>query len=78
MFAIINGALIQIIIASHVLYGLSSRHQRPLVLSYVIPFTQTPIIATLVASLKVLTLAIIGHLSNLAEITTFIMLMVFS
>ncbi|MEA3406353.1 MAG: amino acid permease [Pseudomonadota bacterium] len=78
MFAIINGALIQIIMASRVLYGLSSRHQLPSVLSYVNPVTQTPVIATLIAGLAVMTLAIIGRLSSLAEVTSFIMLMVFS
>ncbi|WEJ61784.1 APC family permease [Thiomicrorhabdus lithotrophica] len=78
MLAIINGSLIQIIMASRVIYGLSSRHQLPAVLSYVNPKTQTPIIATVLAGLVVLLLALIGHLSTLAEITSFIMLMVFS
>ncbi len=78
MFAIINGSLIQIIMASRVLYGLSSRSQLPVVFSYVNPFTQTPIVATLMAGLIVVTLAIIGSLSSLAEITSFIMLTVFS
>ena len=78
MLAIINGSLIQIIMASRVIYGLSSRHQLPAILSYVNPKTQTPVIATVLAGLVVFLLALIGHLSTLAEITSFIMLIVFS
>lgn len=78
MFSIINGALIQIIMASRVLYGLSYRQQLPAILSYVNPLTQTPIIATLLAGFVVITLALIGSLSSLAKITSIIMLIVFS
>ena len=78
MFSIINGALIQIIMASRVLYGLSYRKQLPALLSYVNPKTQTPIIATLLAGLVVIILALIGSLSSLAKITSIIMLMVFA
>jgi len=78
ILAIINGSLIQIIMASRVIYGLSYRHQLPALLSYIHPKTQTPIIATLLAGLTVMTLALIGHLSTLAEITSFLMLIVFS
>lgn len=78
MLAIINGSLIQIIMASRVLYGLSFRHQLPAFLSYVSPTTQTPVVATLLAGMIVLLLALIGNLSMLAQTTSFIMLMVFS
>ncbi|BCN93652.1 amino acid transporter [Thiomicrorhabdus immobilis] len=78
MFAIINGALIQIIMASRVLYGLSCRHQLPALLSYVQPQTKTPIVATFLVGLNVTILALIGNLSSLAELTSFIMLIVFS
>src|SRR5690606_14953233 len=50
MFAIINGALIQVIMASRVLYGLSSRGQLPAPLARVHPATRTPLIATAVAT----------------------------
>jgi APA family basic amino acid/polyamine antiporter len=46
MFAIINGALIQMIMASPVLYGLSSRAQLPNLLSVVHHRTRTPLIGT--------------------------------
>jgi len=78
MFAIINGALIQMIMASRVLYGLSSRGQLPDLLGVVHHRTRTPIIATIVATVIVLTLALIGRLASLAEATSVIMLTIFS
>ena len=78
MFAIINGALIQMIMASRVFYGLSSRGQFPAVLQFVHPKTRTPLVATLVATVIVLILASVGRLATLAEATSVIMLIVFS
>lgn len=78
MFAIINGALIQMIMASRVLYGLSSRGQLPDVLGIVHHRTRTPIVATMVATIIVLMLALVGRLGSLAETTTVIMLIIFS
>ena len=78
MFAIINGALIQVIMASRVLYGLSSRGQLPKFLQWVHPVTKTPLPATLLASTGVLVLAIVGDLASLAEITAVTMLVVFA
>ena len=78
MFAIINGALIQMIMASRVFYGLSSRGQLPAVFKFVHPNTQTPLVATLVATVIVLVLSSIGRLATLAETTSVIMLIVFS
>jgi amino acid transporter len=78
MFAIINGALIQMIMASRVFYGLSSRGQLPAVLRIVHPKTRTPLMATILATVIVLVLALIGRLATLAETTSVIMLIVFS
>ncbi len=78
MFAIINGALIQMIMASRVLYGLSSRRQLPTVLSIIYPRTHTPLIATVVVTIITLMLALIGRLGSLAEATSLIMLTIFS
>ncbi|MFK7793962.1 MAG: APC family permease [Gammaproteobacteria bacterium] len=78
MFAIINGALIQMIMASRVLYGLSSRGQLPTVLSNIYQHTQTPLIATIVVTIICLVLALIGRLGSLAEATSLIMLTIFS
>ena len=78
MLAIINGALIQIIMASRVMYGLSIRGQLPGILSRVNAFTRTPLIATGFAALVVLLLALVGRLGSLAEATSIIMLLIFS
>ena len=78
LFAIINGALIQMIMASRVLYGLSSRAQLPELLCYVHPKTRTPVVATLLATATVLMLALIGTLAGLAAATSILMLVVFS
>jgi APA family basic amino acid/polyamine antiporter len=78
MFAIINGALIQMIMASRVLYGMSSRGQLPRQLAVVHVRTQTPLYATVVVTGIVLILALAGGLASLAEITSMIMLIVFS
>ena len=78
MFAIINGALIQMIMASRVLYGLSSHGQLPDLFGVVYHRTRTPLIATAVATVVVLVLSLIGSLGSLAEVTSAIMLLVFS
>lgn len=76
--AIINGALIQIIMASRVLYGLACRAQLPAVLATVNPRTRTPVFATSLVSAIVLTFALLGGLASLAEATSIIMLSVFA
>jgi amino acid transporter len=78
LFAIIDGVLVQMIMASRVLYGLSSRGQLPALLSRVHPKTQTPLFATALSIGGVLILAIVGRLGSLAELTSIIMLIVFS
>lgn len=78
MLAIINGALIQIIMAARVLYGMSSRGQLPSVLSKIHPRTRTPLIATVLAAALVLALALTGRLASLAEATSLIILTIFS
>lgn len=78
MFAVINGALIQMIMASRVLYGLSSRGQLPAILSLVDRRTRTPLISTSIATLLVMGLALTGSLLSLAEATSIVMLTIFS
>ncbi len=78
LFAIINGALIQMIMASRVLYGLASRGQLPRVLARVHPRTRTPLLATAVATALMLVLALYGHLAGLATATSVIMLTIFA
>lgn len=78
LFAIINGALIQIIMASRVLYGLASRHQLPALLRRVHPRTRTPLIATCLVALLILAFALYGRLAGLATATSVFMLMIFA
>jgi amino acid transporter len=78
LFAIIDGVLIQMIMASRVLYGLSARRQLPTILSRIHPKTQTPLYATALTVTSVLILALVGRLGSLAELTSIIMLIVFS
>jgi len=78
LFALINGALIQMIMASRVLYGMSSRNLLPAILSMVNQRTQTPLVATALSTVAILLLAESGSLTTLAEATSLIMLVVFS
>ncbi|TNF99754.1 MAG: amino acid permease [Gammaproteobacteria bacterium] len=78
MFAIINGALIQVIMASRVLYGMSSRKQLPAFLSRINAITRTPLLATVIITLTVLIVSSIGNLAALAELTSVIMLTIFA
>lgn len=78
MFAIINGALIQIVMASRVLYGLAGRGQLPAWLGRVHPRTRTPVLATGVVTAAVLSLALVGRLAGLATVTSMLMLTIFA
>lgn len=78
LVAIINGALIQIIMVSRVLYGMSSRKLLPSMLSLVNRRTQTPLVATAFTTSMVLLLALAGDLASLAEAASLIILIVFS
>ena len=78
LFAIVNGALIQVIMASRILYGLASRGQLPAGLAYIHPGTQTPTTATILAGLLVLGLALGGSIATLAEFTSVVILLLFA
>ncbi|MDA0305234.1 MAG: amino acid permease [Proteobacteria bacterium] len=77
-FAVINGALIQIIMASRVLYGMASQGWMPRVLASVHRKTRTPLHATAVIATLILLLALLFDLELLAEVTTLIILGVFT
>lgn len=78
MFAIINGALVQIVMVSRVLYGLSSRGQLPPWFGRVNSYTRTPLLATLFGTALVIVLAVSGRLAGLATTTSIIMLTIFT
>ncbi len=78
IIATINGALIQVIMASRVLYGLASQNSLPEFLSYVHPITRTPIIATFVVIFLIIILALFFPIAELAEATSQVVLVVFA
>ena len=78
LFAIINGALVQVIMAARVLYGMACRGQLPRALGAVDPRTGTPLRATALATLLMLAMALAGRLGPLARITSLVMLVVFA
>lgn len=78
IFAVVNGALIQIIMASRLIYGMSSRSWLPRFFSYVHPKTRTPIPATLFVVFMMLTLALFFEMVTLASITSAMVLSVFA
>ena len=77
LVAIINGALVQIIMASRVLYGMSRMKQLPTWFGHINQRTSTPINATILCSLVVVLLALYFPLATLAKTTSFIILTIF-
>jgi len=75
----INGALVQIIMASRVVYGMARREQSraPAWLAKVSPRTRTPLRATAVVTGLIMVLAVTLPLTTLAKITSAIILIVF-
>lgn len=78
LVAVINGALIQIIMASRIFYGMSCNGWLPGFLGTVSERTHTPVVATLVAGSIVLLLALFLPLVSLAKITSGLVLSVFT
>ncbi len=75
--AVIGGALIQIIMASRVLYGMARQGWIPSVFANVHPFTRTPLVATTFIGSIILLLALFLPLLTLAKVTSLITLTVF-
>lgn len=78
LFAVVNGALVQIIMASRVLYGLANERLAAALLARVNARTQTPIPSTIVIAAVLLTLALAFSLGGLARVTSFIALSIFT
>ncbi len=77
MFAVINGALIQIIMCSRICYGLAQEKLLPRQLGALHPKTQTPINATVLVSIIIVFAALSLSIETLARFTTTILLFVF-
>ena len=75
--AVVNGALVQIIMGARVLYGMGKHNMAPVWLATIHPTRKTPYIATLLIGLTVWGLAVNLDLTTLAKITSFIIILVF-
>lgn len=78
LFAILNGLLAQLIMASRVLYGMAFQGRAPAFLATVGKRTQTPIIATIIITAVVLIFSLWLPLVTLAKTTSFIILIIFA
>ncbi|MBD3360241.1 amino acid permease [Candidatus Peregrinibacteria bacterium] len=77
LIAISNGVLVQIIMASRVLYGMANQKLAPQKFSKINFKTRTPILATITVIAIALVLALWFPITNLANATSFIILSVF-
>jgi amino acid transporter len=75
--ATLNGIVIQIMMASRVLYGLANAGRLPPVFARINPVTRTPLTSTLLIGAAALALALIAPIGTLAQATTQIVLAVF-
>jgi amino acid transporter len=78
IFALLNGALVQVVKASRVLFGLADQGSLPARLARVHSRTRTPLLATMLATGATLLLALAFPLAVLAETTSAITLAVFT
>jgi amino acid transporter len=78
LFAIANGILVQIILGSRILYGLSRQNWLPDILGRVHPSTHTPLVSTILVAFVGLIFALWLPLVKLAELTSFVVLIVYA
>jgi len=78
LIAITNGALIQMIKSSRILYGMANLGDAPLLFARVSPRTNTPLIATLAVAALVLSLALWLSTIDLAVLTSLATLCIFA
>jgi amino acid transporter len=77
MLAGLNGALVQVVMASRVAYGLAGKGQAPSLFARVNRVTRTPLEATAVVTALVLVLALWLPLESLAKMTSTVLLIVY-
>lgn len=78
IFAVLNGVLVQLIMASRVVYGLSRMGHLPKVLGRVNAVTRTPLFATALALFIALVLSTTSGTAVLAQLTAGLTLLVFA
>ncbi len=78
LFALANGALINMIMASRLVYGMSRQGILPRLFTRVLPGRQTPLPAILFTTALAVLLVVTGDLSELADMTVLLLLVVFA
>ena len=77
-FAVVNGALVQIIMASRIIYGMASKGWLPSVFAKVSLRTRTPVISTLFVGLVTLVFSLLFDLVTLASYSSMLILIIFT
>lgn len=77
LIAVANGALLTMIMASRVTYGMASDRLLPATLGRVLPRRRTPWVAIVATTLVAMALTALGDLSLLAETVVLLLLLVF-
>lgn len=77
LVAVANGALLTMIMASRLTYGMAEQGLLPGVLGRVLPNRRTPWVAILVTTLVAMLLTLVGDLETLAETVVLLLLFVF-
>ncbi|NOR69144.1 MAG: amino acid permease [Methylomarinum sp.] len=78
LIAILNGALVQIVMGSRVMYGMAEQGVAPAYFKVINPKTRTPVMATVFFSILLLIFALWLPIVTLAKITSFIILAIFA
>lgn len=78
VLATVNGVLVQMVMASRVLFGLSRQGSLPGFLGRVHPMTRTPMIATVLVVATILALALLFPIATLAGTTSLVTLAIFA
>ena len=78
LIAILNGALVQIVMGSRVLYGMAEKGIAPSIFKNIHTKTRTPVVATLFFSILLFAFAVWFPIVMLAKITSFVLLTIFA
>ncbi|MCZ2810159.1 APC family permease [Modestobacter sp. VKM Ac-2979] len=77
LIAVANGALLTMIMASRMAFGLAEQRLVPAVLGRVLPVRRTPWVAIVVTTAVAMSLTLVGDLGALANIVVLLLLLVF-
>ena len=78
LIAILNGALVQIVMGSRVLFGMAEKGVAPRLFGCINPHTRTPVNATVFFAIILLMMALCFPIEKLAKITSFVILAIFA